>query len=281
MSNRRIFILVSVFTSFTILFFPFATLIKKFVGIPNNQELIYNATRRVKVTDVIVKEVLKEAQNIANFLAQQDKFPEKVDLLMVLGSSDLKVAYRAAEIYKQTYVEKILISGGGFIGNKKEAMVFKEILINQGVSEEAILIEDESRHTGENMEFSVKALKEKGISPESVLLLQTPLFQRRSKAYFHKYFPETIKLYSFAPYIPDLGNLADEEKLRKTVLALREIYRFLTWGPSGKNIIPEVPVPPEILKASRIILGDLKDNQSKVFEVEPWLNELYQILQMP
>ena len=69
--------------------------------------------------------------------------------------------------------------------------------------------------------------------------------------------------------------MSDRERI---ILSLKEIYRLLTWGPSGKGWIAEVEIPPEIYKAGRILLDKLQYTYSDIFEKEPWLKELKLLL---
>src|SRR5215210_4287450 len=74
---------------------------------------------------------------------------EKADLILALGSNDLRVAEHAAELYLQGYAPLLMFSGnvgaltrGRFA--KSEAETFAEIAVEKGVPREAILIEPES-----------------------------------------------------------------------------------------------------------------------------------------
>ena len=213
-----------------------------------------NFRRIIYVKDEEMQREIAESV-IVDFLAQRERLPEgKVDLLMVLGSPDLLVPVKAAELYHKGIAEKVLISGGGTIGNETEARILRGIMIEQGVPAEAILIEEESKNTGQNMRKSIELLETIGFLPKSIVLLQRPFAQRTAKAAFVKYFPPEVKCYSFAPYVPDLNNISEEEKLQSYISILKEIYRLLTWGPDGKNRIAKVEVPQKIRKATGVML---------------------------
>lgn len=118
----------------------------------------------------------------------------KCDLIMALGSNDLRVAERAADLYLQGWAPMILMSGNaGALTRerfqKPEAELFAEIAVKKGVPAEAILIEDASTNTGENIHFSRQLLIEKGMDPERILLVQKPYMERRSYATFMKVWP--------------------------------------------------------------------------------------------
>ncbi|MDP3767789.1 MAG: hypothetical protein Q8S13_07225, partial [Dehalococcoidia bacterium] len=51
-------------------------------------------------------------QELVNFLAQQDPLPAKADLLVLFGNNDLRTIERAAELYREARVNRLLVSGG-------------------------------------------------------------------------------------------------------------------------------------------------------------------------
>jgi Uncharacterized conserved protein len=88
------------------------------------------------------------------------------DCILVLGSHDTRVAERGAELYLQGWAPLLVFSGG--LGNftkdlwqEKEADLFAKIAIKMGVPQEAILVENRSSNTGENILFTQQLLKKK------------------------------------------------------------------------------------------------------------------------
>ena len=81
---------------------------------------------------------------------------QTADLIWALGSHDLRVADRVAELWHAGMAPLVVMSGG--LGNftegvfeKPEADLFAERAIELGVPEEVILIENRSTNTGENV----------------------------------------------------------------------------------------------------------------------------------
>src|ERR1700730_9877410 len=110
---------------------------------------------------------------------------EKADCILVLGSHDLRVAERGAELFLDGWAPLLIFSGG--LGNftkalwtETEADLFAKIARNKGVPEKDILIENKSTNTGENILFTQQLLKEKKLDPQSFLLIQKPYMERRS-----------------------------------------------------------------------------------------------------
>lgn len=120
---------------------------------------------------------------------------KKSDCILVLGSNDVRVAQRGAELFLQGFVSIIIFSGN--VGrltkgmwDKPEGKIFAEEAIKMGVPQDKILIERESTNTGENILFTKKLLEDKNISVNSIILVQKPYMQKRAYATFKKVWPE-------------------------------------------------------------------------------------------
>src|SRR5262245_17053766 len=119
---------------------------------------------------------------------------EKSEIILALGSQDLRVAEYAAELYLQGWAPRLLCSGkaGTFTRDrftKSEAEIFAEIALQKGVPGEAILIEAESINTGENLIFSRNLLLARRFDPKNIILVHKPYMERRSYATFMKVWP--------------------------------------------------------------------------------------------
>lgn len=120
---------------------------------------------------------------------------EKADAIMVMGSHDIQVADRGAELFIEGWAPWLVMSGG--LGKltaqmfaKPEADLFAEKAISLGVPKENILIENQSANTGQNVEFTRKLLTEKGINVKKIIVVQKPYMERRAYATFKKVWPE-------------------------------------------------------------------------------------------
>ncbi|HUQ67739.1 MAG TPA: YdcF family protein [Flavitalea sp.] len=118
----------------------------------------------------------------------------KADAILALGSHDLRVGERAAQLYVDGWAPVLVCSGG--LGNftsglwtEPEADQFAAIAVKMGVPPSAILIENKSTNTGENILFTEKLLKEKGVNPHSFIVVQKPYMERRSYATVKKHWP--------------------------------------------------------------------------------------------
>ena len=117
------------------------------------------------------------------------------DAILVLCSHDTVVAKRGAELYLQGWAPLLIFAGGqGAITrqlwHEPEADQFAAIAIEMGVPEDRILVENRSTNTGENVLFTRRLLAEKGLDPQTFIVVQKPYMERRSYATFRKIWPE-------------------------------------------------------------------------------------------
>ena len=118
----------------------------------------------------------------------------KSDVIVVLCSHDTVVAERGAELFLEGWAPLLVFSGGlgvitRHLWQDPEAERFAQIATQMGVPDDRILIEDRSTNTGENVQFTRQLLAERGIDPESLILVQKPYMERRTFATFNKVWP--------------------------------------------------------------------------------------------
>lgn len=140
------------------------------------------------------EEILTLAQTLWDYHHMLHQL-EKSDCIFVLGSHDKRVAVRGAQLYLDGYAPLLIMSGG--LGNltkdiwtEFEADQFAAIALEMGVPTEAILVENKSTNTGENILFTQELLKAKGLDPQSFIVVQKPYMERRSYATFKKHWPD-------------------------------------------------------------------------------------------
>src|ERR1700743_1271302 len=143
---------------------------------------------------MVSPEVLVEARKLWDY-HHLNHIPAPADCILVLGSHDLRVADRGAELYLQGLAPILLFSGG--LGNvtkgiwkDPEADRFARIALDRGVPAEAIFIENQSTNTGENILLTQRLLDDKGLHPHTFLLVQKPYMERRSFATFKLHWPD-------------------------------------------------------------------------------------------
>jgi uncharacterized SAM-binding protein YcdF (DUF218 family) len=172
--------------------------------------------------------------------------PEKADCILVLGSHDLRVAERGAELYLQGWAPILAFSGG--LGNftlgmwkEPEADQFAKVAMTMGVPAEAIIIENKSTNTGENILFTQKLLREKNIDPSSFIVVQKPYMERRSFATFKKHWPDK-KLIVTSPQISFEEYPNDEIPLGRVInIMIGDLQRIRMYPEKGFQIPQEIP----------------------------------------
>ncbi len=171
---------------------------------------------------------------------------EKADCILTLGSHDLRVPERAAELYLQGFAPLMIMSGG--LGNftqeiwtEKEADKFAAIAIEKGVPASAILIENSSTNTGENIVFTQKLLREKGLEPNSFIVVQKPYMERRSFATFKKHWPHK-KLIVTSPQISFEEYPNEEIPMERVInIMVGDLQRIKMYPAKGFQVYQEIP----------------------------------------
>ena len=89
---------------------------------------------------------------------------ERCEAIVAFGGHDLRVADWAAQLWLDGWAPKLVLSGGlGYYTSKiwkePEAHKFRRIAIERGVNADAILVEDQSRNSGDNVALTRKLLE--------------------------------------------------------------------------------------------------------------------------
>lgn len=130
-------------------------------------------------------DILKFKENIKiiyDYMVLNQKL-EKCDLIIGCGCLDTNIPKKCASLLKEGYAKKILFTGGyGTKGEfaSPEALVFKNIAIEEGIKEEDIIVEKEATNTGDNFRYSKKIIEEKNIPSNKILIVHNALSTRRT-----------------------------------------------------------------------------------------------------
>jgi uncharacterized SAM-binding protein YcdF (DUF218 family) len=171
---------------------------------------------------------------------------EACDLILALGSNDLRVAEHAADLYLQGYAPWLLVSGNaGALTRerftKPEAELFAEIALRKGVPLGALLLETESTNTGENVAFSRRLLEAKGLHPGKILLVQKPYMERRAYATFEKVWPGKRVIVSSPPIAYADYFTAHLPKDLVINILVGDLQRIRDYPAKGFQIEQEIP----------------------------------------
>lgn len=171
---------------------------------------------------------------------------QKADCILVLGSHDLRVAERGAELYLQGWAPILLFSGG--LGNltkhlwqETEADQFADIARDKGVPEEAIFIENKSTNTGENILFSQQLLQTNKLDPQTFIVVQKPYMERRSYATFKKHWPDK-ELIVTSPQL-SFDDYPTEEIPPERVINIMvgDLQRIRVYPEKGFQVVQDIP----------------------------------------
>jgi len=174
----------------------------------------------------------------------------KADAILVLCSHDTGVAERGAQLFLDGWAPLLIFSGGlgsitRHLWTEPEAHQFAAIADRMGVPRSNILTETRSTNTGENVRFTRQLLAERGLDPQSFILVQKPYMERRSFATFRKVWPEkhaivTSPQVSLDDYLDRYSN--DALSTREVVsIMVGDLQRVKLYGENGFQIPQDIP----------------------------------------
>lgn len=171
---------------------------------------------------------------------------ETADLILALGSNDLRVAEHAAHLYLQGWAPRLMFSGnvgaltrGKFA--KSEAETFAGIAVAKGIPPEMILLEPESTNTGENIANSRRVLASLGLNPEKLILVQKPYMERRAYATFMNFWPGKHIIVSTPPIPFAEYPTPDLPKDLVINVMVGDLQRIREYPAKGFQIPQEIP----------------------------------------
>ncbi len=182
---------------------------------------------------------------------------QKSDVVIAMGSHDLRVAAYAAQLVLEGWAP-LLICSGGFgrltsgIWQESEAARFTSAAVAKGLSPEKIFQEDHSTNTGENLLFSKSLCKKQGIPTSTVLLIHKPYMERRVWAAMQKIWPEPKTAVSSPPLTFEAYPTEDIPLEHVIHIMAGDFQRILVYPEKGFTI-PQ-PVPDEVMDAFDLLV---------------------------
>lgn len=177
-----------------------------------------------------------------------DMKPEPSDLIVGFGCYNEEIALRAAQLYHQGYAPKLLFTGGLGRNTKQmwtetEADRFARIAVSAGVPEEAILIENQSSNTAENILFTKRMLAGQPI--RQIIGIHKPFMERRLHAAMGVYWPElrcivTSPQLSIEEYIR-LSTMQGLGEKRVIEILVGDFQRIDAYAKRGYQIPQQIP----------------------------------------
>lgn len=209
------------------------------------------------------KQIVNALKEIWDYMHLEQTI-ENVDLIIGCGCSDLDIPLECARLWKKGFAPKILFTGGlGKITKdsfyKPEAVLYKEIAMENGVKEEDIFVEMHSTNTGDNFRFSIKLLEEMNYKYNNIIIVHAPFNLKRTYS-CAKIFLKDKKLImssfikSFDVYIKELKKKDAASIYNDISVIVGDVQRMIVYPQFGWQI--ENDVPENVIK-SYTILKDL------------------------
>ncbi|MCX6543913.1 MAG: YdcF family protein [Acidobacteria bacterium] len=185
------------------------------------------------------------ARTLWNYMLLRQTLVES-DVIVALGSNDLRVAEHAADLFLRGLAPLLVCSGhlgrltsGRF--HRSEAELFADVAAARGVSRSAILLEARSTNTGDNITFSRALLKQRGVDPQRVILVQKPYMERRALATFRQRWPGTDVLVSSPPIDFDHYPTVELPKALVINILVGDVQRIRVYADRGFQIAQPMP----------------------------------------
>lgn len=170
------------------------------------------------------------------------------DCILVLGSHDLRVAERGAELWLAGFAPWLLFSGGlgrltDGVFEQPEADTFAQIAMKMGVPASKILIENRSTNTGENIALAYKLLQQRNLSVKRMILVQKPYMERRAYATFQQQWPgDQVEIMVTSPQLNFEEYPNREISLEEvTHIMIGDLQRIRLYPEKGFQTYQEIP----------------------------------------
>jgi uncharacterized SAM-binding protein YcdF (DUF218 family) len=197
---------------------------------------------------LVTNEHLRDARVIWDYM-QLGHTPVPADVIVALGTNDLRVAEFAVDLYFGGFGKRLLCTGG--VAHKgdllatgwehTEAEMYAEIAAARGVPSESILLETRATNTSENIRFSRVLLEARGPRPKSIVLAVKPFMQRRTWAHMAVEWPEMPATVA-SPSMSLDEYFTDELTPGKIVsILLGDLQRLWVYGNRGWSAPQRVP----------------------------------------
>ncbi len=178
----------------------------------------------------------------------------KGDIVLALGSHDVRVAHHAARLWRRGATPLVVFSGdrgrrtGGGDGHRRwarsEAEVFAEA---SGLPPEAVLLEDRATNTGQNFSCARRLCEERGIGVRTAVATAKPYMARRALASAAVHWPGVT--WAFNAFSGGYEGYTDDEHRPEELIAflVGDLQRLAVYAERGWSA--PVEVPPQVREA--------------------------------
>ncbi|WP_394689797.1 YdcF family protein [Hoeflea sp.] len=159
---------------------------------------------------------------------------DKADIVVGLGSYDLRVADRCAELYGNGLAPLIIFTGatgnwtsGRFAGS--EARAFSERAVALGVPRDAIRLEERATNIGENIRF----VRAQAPGAGEVIWVTKPQTQRRVSATLQVNWPDVVSMITAPQHRLAAQPLADHSFEALAAEMVGDVWRMAAYVDKG------------------------------------------------
>ena len=197
---------------------------------------------------LITEEILAAGRVIWRFM-QLGHTPIPADLIVSLGTNDLRVAEFAAGLYHRGFGKAIVFTGGiahqgdllATPWDRSEAEMFAEVAQAHGVPAECILLEPTATNTAENIRFSRRLIEDRGLAPRNIVLAVKPFMQRRTFATLAVEWPEMPASVASPAMTLDEYFTADLTAEKILHIMMGDLQRVWIYGRRGWSAAQRIP----------------------------------------
>ena len=180
----------------------------------------------------------------------------KADCIVGFGNYNVDIPVRVAELYEKGYAKKVLFTGG--LGRntddlwvQTEAERFAEIAEAHGIPRSAMILENHSTNTGENILFTRKKFASLNMKVTKIIGVHQQFMERRIYAAMKAQWPElemivTSPQTTIQEYLDHAQEQGIEEKQAIDVI-VGDFQRIDTYARRGYQI-PQY-IPQEVMEA--------------------------------
>jgi hypothetical protein len=200
------------------------------------------------VTARVTEEVLSAARTIWGYHQLRHK-PIPADVIVALGTNDLRVAEFAADLYLRGFGKLLVCTGAkahqhdllATSWSDSEAEMYRRAALARGVPADRILVEPEATNTAENLRFTRRLLAERGVCAANLVIAVKPFMQRRTWATMAVEWPEMPATVASPEmsldeyFTPELG----PEKIIHIMMG--DLQRIWVYGRRGWSAPQRVP----------------------------------------
>ena len=128
------------------------------------------------------------------------------DLIFVFGTRLARPAELAADRFLDGLAPMVVVTGGSGrqLDGLNEAEHHRDVLLAHGVPEHAVIVENRSTNTPENVMFAVPLIEARCERPPATVIAVVKRFHRRALITLARYMPSVERIYA-VDYEPDLA----------------------------------------------------------------------------